>query len=347
VLSRQDVTLAVQLILNREPADEAELAQLEKLGTLKALRGALMDKLRRAAPVFGEDAAYKQYRAPLFLLSPPDGGLAWQMTPPNLHDPVSQLCTNGQVLSEPYARICADLKVNPRPHRKQWEFVWIIACLAKAGVLMPGGKVVGFGCGREALPAFFASRGMDVLATDAPPEVVKGSWARGQQYTSDIDALYKPHLLPRHLFDQRVTFRHADMNAIPEDITGYDACWSACALEHLGSLQHGLDFIRNSLNTLRPGGVAVHTTEFNLSSDEETFEHPRSSIYRKKDIVGLLQSLREAGHDVWPLNLHPGDSLLDEVIDLPPNSPVHLKLALRRFVSTSIGIVVRRGGVPG
>jgi SAM-dependent methyltransferase len=188
---------------------------------------------------------------------------------------------------------------------------------------------------------------MDVLATDAPPDIVEASWARGKQYTSDIDALYKPQLLPRHAFDRHVQFRHADMNAIPEDITGYDGCWSACALEHLGSLQHGLDFIRNSLNVLRPGGVAVHTTEFNLASDNETFEHPRASLYRKRDIVGLLRALRDEGHDVWPLNLHPGDTLLDEVIDLPPYSPVHLKLALRRFISTSIGIVVRRAEAPG
>lgn len=343
MLARQDVVLAVKLILNREPADEAELAALEKLHTLKDLRNALLDKMREASPLFGEDSAYKRYRAPLFLLSPPGPGVPWRLSLPNLDDPVSQLCTNGQVLSGTYARICKELGVNPRPHRKQWEFVWIVAAMQKAGIVQPGCKVVGFGCGREPLPAYFASRGMDVLATDAPPEVVKASWGRGQQYANDIDALYKPHLLPRHLFDQRVSFRHADMNAIPDDITGYDGCWSACALEHLGSLQHGLDFIRNSLKVLRPGGIAVHTTEFNLSSNEDTFEHARASIYRKKDIIGLLRSLKQEGHEVWPLNLHPGDSQLDEVIDLPPYSPVHLKLAFRRFVSTSIGIAVRRG----
>ena len=46
--------------------------------------------------------------------------------------------------------------------------------------------------------------------------------------------------------------------------------WSSCSLEHLGSISHGIEFILNSLKCLKQHGVAVHTTEFNLSSNEET-----------------------------------------------------------------------------
>jgi 2-polyprenyl-3-methyl-5-hydroxy-6-metoxy-1,4-benzoquinol methylase len=343
MLAHQDVVLAIKLTLNREPKGDEEISRLAKSGSLKALRIALLEILQRESPVLGESDLYKTYRAPLFLLSPPMHDIPWRLSPPNLTDPVTQLCTYGQVISDEYANICAELQVKPRPHRKQWEFVWIIATLRKAGMLSPGRRLLGFGCGQEMLPAYFASHGAVVLATDAPPEIVAPGWTKTKQYSESIDPLFKPGLIKRDIFDQLVSFRHADMNNLPDDVPSFDACWSACALEHLGSLRHGMDFIRNSLKCLNAGGIAVHTTEFNLSSNEETFENSRLSIYRMKDIVLLLNELREEGHEVWPLNLHPGDQMLDEVIDLPPRSPIHLKLLLKnKFVTTSIGIVVRK-----
>ena len=39
-------------------------------------------------------------------------------------------------------------------------------------------------------------------------------------------------------------------------------------IDRIGSIELGLQFIENSMATLRPGGVAVHTTEFNLEDGE-------------------------------------------------------------------------------
>jgi hypothetical protein len=345
MLSSDELSLAVRLVLNREPAGDEEISRLSKLASFKELRRVLLETLQRESPLLGESNLYKQYRAPLFLIAPPESAIPWRLSPPDLTDPVSQLCTHGQVISDEYAKICAGLRVTPRPHRKQWEFVWIVAALRKAGALAAGARLVGFGCGREALPSFFASQGAEVLATEGPPDIVPPGWKKTREYGVDLDSLFVPRLLQRNTFNRLVKFRHVDMNNLPEDIQSFDACWSACALEHLGSLRHGLDFIRNSLNCLRPGGIAVHTTEFNLSSNDETFEKSRLSIYRKKDVVSLMGELQDEGHEVWPLNLHPGDKMLDEVIDLPPYSPLHLKLLLRdSFVTTSLGIAVRKRG---
>ena len=49
------------------------------------------------------------------------------------------------------------------------------------------------------------------------------------------------------------------MNAVP-DIGRFDLIWSCCALEHLGSPEAGLKFVRHTLGLLEPGGVSVHTT---------------------------------------------------------------------------------------
>jgi hypothetical protein len=70
-LRREDVIVAIRLMLNREPKGQTELAQLSRLGSMIALRRALIKKLHDASPVFGEDSFYKEFRAPLFLLTPP------------------------------------------------------------------------------------------------------------------------------------------------------------------------------------------------------------------------------------------------------------------------------------
>jgi 2-polyprenyl-3-methyl-5-hydroxy-6-metoxy-1,4-benzoquinol methylase len=348
MLSTLETELAIRLILGRHPESEAELHRLQRHASLAELRAELLRSAEARGLVAEEGAVPRQeYRAPLFLLQPPPAGIPWRFLPPELDDPVSQLATNDQIGSATHMRWCAQLQLTPKPHRKQWEFIWIVAVLNKAGVLRAGSRVLGFGCGRELLPSYFASLGMDVLATDAPSEVVAQSWGRGTQHASSGEDLRRPQLVSADVFARHVRFRHVDMNAVPGDLRGFDACWSACALEHLGSLQHGLDFMENSLACLRDGGVAVHTTEFNLSSNTDTFESGVTSVYRKQDIERLLVRLAAQGHEVWPLNLHPGATEVDEVIDLPPYSLPHLKLMLRRYVSTSVGIVVRKRGGGG
>ena len=145
-------------------------------------------------------------------------------------------------------------------------------------------------------------------------------------------------------FDRLVRFAPVDMNAIPAGLEGFDLCWSSCAFEHLGSIEHGLRFVEASLRTLRPGGIAVHTTEFNLSSDTDTFEAENLCLFRRRDMEALLERLARAGHTPWPLNLYPGDGAIDAHIDLPPYALPHLKLQVGQYVTTSIGIVVQKGG---
>ena len=78
--------------------------------------------------------------------------------------------------------------------------------------------------------------------------------------------------MERSAFDSRVQFQPADMRTL-EGLTGkYDFVWSSCALEHLGTLQAGIDFVVKSASMLKPGGVAVHTTEFNVGSNTGTIE---------------------------------------------------------------------------
>ncbi len=300
--------------------------------------------LRRLAGL-GATPGHGRFQAPLFLLAPPQSPLVPHgFHEPTLEDPQSQLCTHGQIRSALYRELSTALGIQGAEHRKSWEFIWILAMLRASGLLRPGIRALGFGVGQEPLPAYFASLGMEVLATDAPPERIAGQgWDSIGQHAAGLRALQHPHLVANDELERRVRFAAIDMNAIPDTLGGFDLCWSACALEHLGSLDHGMRFIEASLATLRPGGLAVHTTEFNLSSNDRTAESPEMSLYRKRDIEALFERLVRAGHHPMPLNLHPGTAALDEHVDLPPYSPQHLKLEIRHHVCTSIGIAVRRG----
>lgn len=266
---------------------------------------------------------------------------------PNLQNPTSQLCTAKQVLTKPYRYWC-DLILSPaRFSRKQWEFVFIMQALQKAGKLQSGMKGLGFGCGREPLPGVFAKFGCTITATDLDPQAAQEQgWVETMQHAASLQELYISchRVLPKSIFFERVSFQSADMNQISVGLQGqYDFVWSACALEHLGSLQHGLEFIKNSLRCLKKGGVAVHTTEFNLSSNDATLETPGCSIYREKDIRQLINELQLDGYEVKPLNLNTGGSPVDNFIDAPPYglSP-HLKLELANYVVTSIGLIITK-----
>jgi hypothetical protein len=160
-----------------------------------------------------------------------------------------------------------------------------------------------------------------------------------------VDDLPHEGIVDHATFRRRVSFRECDMNAIPDDLVDYDFCWSSCCLEHLGNLRNGIEFIVNSVEkTLKIGGVACHTTEFNLSSNDETVEEGATVLYRHRDIVELIERLTARGHFVDELRIAPDSLVMDGYVDTPPfGPPVHLKLALLGFTSTSLGLAIRRG----
>ena len=263
---------------------------------------------------------------------------------PQLAAPASQMCTERQFREPAYAQWCRALKEVPMLHRKQWEFVYAMQVLETAGLLHPGRRGLGFGCGREPLAALIAARGCEVVATDLDAATAAGhGWVETEQHAARLDDLNDRGICPPEQFQQRVRFLHADMNAIPEALSDFDFVWSCCAFEHLGSIEHGLAFVRRAMRCLRPGGIAVHTTEFNLSSNQRTVESRDLSVFRRQDLERLVRDLEAAGHRPWPLNFNPGNGPLDRYVDLPPyRSEPHVRLRLDRFVITSIGLVIQR-----
>ena len=350
-ISREATVWGLRLLVGLEP--DAATVEFHRAGydTVDDMRTAFLRtpqgrELYRAANADSASSdATGRYSVPLFLLRAPGyADVPWAFQQPSLTAPVSQLCTNEQMEDPVYARLCGRLGLDSAAkHRKAWEFAYILAALEARGLVAAGRSGLGFGTGKEPLPSAFAAAGVRVVATDAPAELsYSENWAASQQWTQQVEDLWHGDLVDQRAFTELVSYRPADMNKIPSDLREFDFCWSACCLEHLGSIRHGLDFIRNSLDTLRSGGVAVHTTEFNLGSNEATLETDVLCVFRKRDIELLMHELIAEGHVVETLNLWPGATPTDEHIDLPPFSHPHLKLVLAGSMSTSIGLIVTK-----
>ena len=219
--------------------------------------------------------------------------------------------------------------------------------LYNADMLQRGKKGIVFGCGREPLPSLFAGFGCKITATDAPPE--KG-WKGTTQYADSLDMLYFEKIVDKEAFKNNVCLEYVDMNNIPENLNGqYDFCWSICALEHLGSLENGLIFMERSLDLLKKGGIAVHTTEYNISNEGDTISTGNSVLYQKKHIESLIKSLRSKGYIIEEPDFSVGNDVFDCFVDIPPyegdgyeHGGPHIKLELDGYTCTCFGMIISK-----
>ncbi len=219
-------------------------------------------------------------------------------------------------------------------------------------MLREGRAGIGFGCGIEPLPSLFAKFRARVLATDlAAGEAAAGPWQAINSHADSRDAVLRPDICPPDRLEN-IAFRSLDMNDIPDDLSGsFDFCWSACALEHLGSLERGLAFVERSLCVLKPGGVAVHTTEFALDPTA-AFDNYKTVLYRPEHFTALNKRVRRQGAELATLDFDPGDGVLDKLPTLAALFPdviadptiVNVKVSLGGFVCTSFGLIIKKAG---
>lgn len=258
----------------------------------------------------------------------------------------SGICTQEQLESKTYQDWVKYFKLESNQlHRKIWEYCFIAETLKKYDLLREGMQGLGFAVGTEPLPATFCSLGARITATDLNfDEADKMGWVNTNQHAKNLENLNTKNICSPHNFLKLCRFQNVNMNNIPEDLRDFDFIWSACALEHLGSLKHGEEFIYNSLKCLKPGGIAVHTTEYNFSSNDRTVECGPTVLYRRKDIESIVAKLRSDGHSVSEINFSSGALEGDTYIDLPPynRNNKHLKLVMDEFVITSIGLVIQK-----
>ena len=256
----------------------------------------------------------------------------------------SELCKAKDWQSSWLNRWCLEIKDPPRLHRKQWEFTYIMQALWERGCIAKGKKGLVFAVGTEPAPSLFANYGCEILATDILPEhgIEKG-WTDGDQLCFGLDSLNKRGLCDDETLRRQISYRAVDMNDIPADLKGFDFNWSSCSFEHLGSIEKGIQFLKNQLRTLKPGGWAVHTTEFNISSNDTTQDNSDTVIFRMQDIERIVRELRSEGHFVEETDYSLGGLPEDFQVDTwPYQEKVHLRLQVNEYVVTSIGLIIRK-----
>jgi SAM-dependent methyltransferase len=272
----------------------------------------------------------------------------------------SRVCRQSDIEHAWLRHWCGRLRMVPLYHRKVWEDTFVVQALWEAGMLARGRRGLGFAVGREWLPAFFAGQGIEVVATDLDPEDRRArDWVASGQHTAQRDPLFQKHLVSEADFARLVTHRVADMAAIPQDLMqgGFDFVWSVCSLEHLGALEAGERFVLEAMRCLKPGGIAVHTTEYNLDATGPTLEDGPTVLYQRRHLDRLAERLAAEGHAMLPLDDAKGAAgVFDRFVDLPPfphhDSPFgplhgpHLRLSLDGFPVTSVGIVAKAGPTP-
>lgn len=264
-------------------------------------------------------------------------------------------------LEAPWCRYwMRELKTPFRYHRKSWELSYVLQVLFEHGMF--GKTGIGLACGSEMLPSYLIAKGCRITAGDKPfnqNDQAQEGWASSNQYTQSKESLYYTQLVERTLFEDKFTLAYVDMNNLPLNLhESFDFCWSICAIEHLGSIRHGLDFLKNSLKLLRKGGISVHTTEFNMFSDKNTIDNWGSVLFTKKHLSNLSAEIAQAGGRLYPFDFALGSGFFDRYIDMPPyphqnvagiDTPLpaiklcpHIKLLCDGFPATCAGIILQK-----
>jgi hypothetical protein len=256
--------------------------------------------------------------------------------PPSFTSPTSQLVSASQFYEPRFRELVSRLSLEAVLDRKIWEYCFIVNAIETYAVTGPGTRGLAFGCGMEFITSVLAAGGSEILATDYVEQ--SHNWqARG------LEDLYSSAHIDRSSFDARVTFQHLDMNQIDPSLTGFDFLWSTGSLEHIGGYDKGLAFVENAMNCLKPGGIAVHTTEFTLTSEVMGHDTPSLSFYCRRDIEQLAARLINAGH-MTILNFERGNTVADMHVDTPPyNYGRTLCAHFSGHVISSIGLIVQKG----
>ncbi len=328
----EDVRYAYRLLLGREPDSEGFRHYCERLEREKLDPEAI-------AKCLIESSEFSKKHGVLTEL---DTGVCPPYGVVMLH---CQACTQAQLESAAFRYWATRLGEMPGMlHRKLWEWCFITQALYERGMLREDCRGLGFAVGNEPLTGLFAKLGCLIIASDVGEEIARREgWVDTNQHANGFAQLNQRGLCPPDEFSRRVQFREVDMRAIPSDLRGFDFLWSSCALEHLGSLQAGADYVLAAMSCLRNGGVAVHTTELNCDSDVETTEVGGSVIYRRHDLLALAETLQNQGHRVEPLDFDLGTSEADKHVEEPPyQSSPQLKLRLGAHTSTSFGLIVQK-----
>jgi len=256
---------------------------------------------------------------------------------------------------EEWLTLAAAQLCHPQPppvHRKLWEHAVVLhvyRTLQAARQLPVRPRVLGFGVGQEPLPSWFAAHGASVLATDKAAGTSNPGWAATGQHASSVADLPRLSYVSPEEMAAAVSFCAIDMADLPSSLLHgeRDMIWSCGSSEHIGGVETSLAFFARAMAALRPGGVAVHTTEYEYSHAPglPVLDTPDLVLFRDEHLSDLADRLFAQGDTLLPLDAAPGDEPADLYVDRPPythNPHLCVEVCGGRL-TTSIALIAVRG----
>jgi SAM-dependent methyltransferase len=191
-------------------------------------------------------------------------------------------------------------------HRKDWEWALGIIAMRRFGKLNEKSTAIGVGSGREAILFYLANKVKHVYATDLYK--VK-DWIEAAP--SDFPENPKKYA-PFPYKEDALTVMRMDGTKLEFPSESFDIAFSFSSIEHFGGGKNhsgALRSLREMERVLKPGGLAVITTEYIINDKEHPEFFNRRTIY--SDLIDKLERLKL----VEPLDLRITSKTLDTVID--------------------------------
>jgi SAM-dependent methyltransferase len=248
--------------------------------------------------------------------------------------PLNKVCRVADAANPLWRRGYADLgfpEGHDRFHRKIWEFNQALYGLRTLRRLAPDSTALGIGCGHEELMYFLANRIRRVVATD----LYEGSYLGGE---SDADVLEHPEkYAPFNYRAGHLEVRRMDGLSLDVPDASFDIVFCLSSIEHFGRTSDKLRALMEMFRVLKPGGVAVVTTELVLN------RLGRGAQYFS---AGTLASLtRQAGFVIdEPLDLRVEQEYAARALALPMDAFTTPHVVLRNFntIYTSVSLFLMK-----
>jgi SAM-dependent methyltransferase len=196
-------------------------------------------------------------------------------------------------------------------HRKDWEWALGIIAMRRFGKLNEKSTAIGVGAGREEVLFYLANNLKHVYATDLYDG---NNWKNFAP--SDFPENPKKYA-PFPYKEDALTVLRMDGTKLEFPSESFDIAFSFSSIEHFdgdGDRKNhsgALRSLKEIERVLKPGGLAVITTEYIINDKEHPEFFNRRTIY--SDLIDKLERLKL----VEPLDLRISTKTLDTVMDYP------------------------------
>ena len=252
---------------------------------------------------------------------------------------MNKICQVADLENEEWRNVLKEIKCKidkSNFHRKIWEYVQIIYCLKKLKFLTPQSICLAIGAGREPILYYLTYKVKKVYGID----LYEGVFFGGED-ESDIPTSVGKYAPFPYVEDKLILTRMDALDLkFPDNY--FDFVFSASSIEHFGNKRRILRAIKEMYRVLKPGGVAVITTELKLNRFATTL--PGVRLFRLEEFLKIGEKTGFIIQNNFDLRIE--KEYFENWIKLPEEIHKRPHVILRFFNSifTSINVVFSKQG---